>query len=186
MEIKGTAVKSTQEFVKENYPDRFDEWISSFPETVKTFFNIGILAGNWYPLKEAVIIPTQKAGELFYDGNIKKAAFDIGKDSAIRALKGVYKIFVRIASVDFVLKRIKSIFSTYYSTGKFDMTFRSDNKVVFVATGFTEDEKLIFDRIAGWIEGIFVVISNKPFSVTYTCPEANDNYLSAEFTALWK
>lgn len=37
MEIKGTAVKNTQEFVKTKYPDRYDEWLQSLPEASQKY-----------------------------------------------------------------------------------------------------------------------------------------------------
>jgi hypothetical protein len=180
MEIKGTAVKSTQEYVKKNYPDRYKEWLSSLPEISQDIYNDVILSGNWYSLIDSVLIPTEKIGELFFDGDIKKAAYQAGKDSALQALSGIYKIFVRIATVDFVLKRVKSIFSTYYATGKFELKNRSPKRDVFVVTGFKKEEKLILERVSGWIEGVYQVISQNPKKVGYEYKDIGNGFIDAE------
>lgn len=73
----------------------------------KNIYKDVILSGNWYSLIDSILIPTEKIGELFYNGDVKKAAHQAGKDSALQALSGIYKIFVKIATFDFVAKRVK-------------------------------------------------------------------------------
>jgi len=114
----------------------------------------------------------------------KKAAFEVGYYSAISALKGIYKIFVRVASVDFVLKKVKSIFTTYYSSGDFELINQTTNKFVFEVKGFVEGEELIFERISGWIEGVLHVISKKKYNVTHTYEKNSGNNLVAKITAI--
>ena len=184
MEIKGTAVKSTQKFVKENFPDRYEEWIASLSENSRNIYKDIILSGNWYPLIDAIILPTEKIGEIFYNSEIKQLAYDIGKASALQALSGVYKIFVRIASLEFVLKRIKTIFSTYYSTGVFKLVKNDKRIISFEITGFKKGEELIFERIAGWVDGIFNIVSNKTKQVDYTITNKDNNFIEATITVI--
>lgn len=178
MEIKGTALKATKKYIQSNYIGQYDKFLRHLPPQSKEFYDNPILSNEWYPLKEGILIPTQTVGELFFTNDIEKAAFELGKDSAIQALKGIYKIFVRIASVDFVLKRTETIFSTYYSQGDITLIENNDNFKQFRVTGFTEDEKLIFYRISGWIFGIFKVIAAGVENVTHTV-EANGDSLVA-------
>ncbi len=185
MQIKGTAVKSTGIFVKENYPDRYEEWLASLKDEVKASFVDGVLAGGWFSLEDYVLEPTRKVGELFFNGDIEKGAYEIGKSSAIFALKGIYKIFVKVASVDFVLKRSTSIFSTYYSGGKFEVIDNDGKRVQFLCTGFDESEKLIFNRIAGWLDGIFSVIAHHA-DIKFEYKDDENNKLKAEFLAFLK
>ncbi len=186
MEIKGTAVIGTLNYIKNNFGSRYNEWYAALPPRSQKYFDELILTGNWYPLKEAVLIPTEVAGKLFFDGNIEKAAYEMGKDSAFQALKGIYKIFVKIASVDFVLRRSKTVFSTYYSGGLIDVLSRTDEKVEFVITGFKKEEELIFKRIAGWIEGIFTVIGSQPKEVLTEIEEQGDDLLVCKIYSIIK
>lgn len=186
MQIKGTAVKSTQIFVKETFPDRYSEWFEKLSPSVQNSFADGILAGHWYDLHEYVLEPTTLIGDLFYDGDENTAAFEVGNFSAKYALKGVYKIFVKVASVDFVLKRTTNIFSTYYSEGKFEIIYRTPNRVEFLSTGFERRDELIFERISGWVKGIFEVISKKPFKVSYEISELENNKVSTKIISLWE
>ncbi len=174
MEIKGTALKATKKYIQNNYPGQYDKFMRHLPPESREFFENPILSNEWYPLKEGILIPTETIGELFFDNDIEKAAFDLGTDSAIQALRGIYKIFVRIANVDFVLKRAKTIFSTYYSHGNILLIENTDKFKKFKVTGFTKDEELIFYRISGWIFGIFKVIAENVEEVTHTVePDGN-------------
>ncbi len=186
MDIKGTAVISTEKFVKENHPDKYQDWLDSLPENSKNLFKDGILAGNWYPLNDAVIIPTKKIGEIFFNNNIENAFYEVGVFSAKYALKGVYKIFVRVASVDFVLKRLTSIFSTYYSEGKIEIINRKKSGVKFYVTGFDKDDEIMITRLSGWAKGVFEVISNKNITINYKNKITDNDKLKSIINANWE
>lgn len=185
MEIKGTTLKTTEGFVKSKYPQGYNSWINSLPKEIADYYNNGILVANWYPIIEAVIFPTKKIGELFYNNNYKKAAFDVGYYSAIESLNGIYKIFVKVASIDFVLKRSTAIFSTFYKTGVLEIIDSTKDKVILKATGFRKEEIEIFDRITGWIKGIFDTISTKNFQVTYKIEDKANGFVETIFLSKW-
>mgnify|MGYP006911562587 CR=1 FL=1 len=152
MEIKGTAVKTTPDFVKEKFPGHFLEWLQSMPESSRKIFEQPIYATSWYNLIDSVIIPTQMVGDLFYDGNHVKAALLLGRYSADVALKGIYKIFIRVSSPHFVLSRASSIFSAYYKPSDIKVVESKDKRCVIELSKFHVSEKLIMHRIAGWVE----------------------------------
>lgn len=152
MEIKGTAVKSTPDYIKEKFPTRYLEWLQSMPESSRKIFEQLIYATSWYNLIDSVLIPTQKAGDLFFIGNHAEAAHELGRYSAEVALKGVYKIFVRVSSPHYVLSRASSIFSAYYKPSSIRVTESKNKRCVLELLQFDYSEKLIMHRIAGWIE----------------------------------
>jgi len=185
MQIKGTALKTTEDFVKKNFLNGYTQWLNSLPKNIADFYNNGILIANWYPL-DAVILPTKKIAELFYNNDYQKAAFEVGYFSAIESLQGIYKIFVKIASIDFVIKRTTSIFSTFYDKGILEVFDSTPEKVILKSTGFKKDELEIFDRITGWIKGIFDTISTKNFQVSYTIEEKTNNLIEVTILCKWK
>ncbi|HPX07046.1 MAG TPA: hypothetical protein PLC17_13995 [Tenuifilaceae bacterium] len=152
MEIKGTAVKTTPEFVRERFGDRFQEWIELLPDSSRLIIEQPIYATSWYSLMDSVIVPTQKVGDLFYGGDHTLAAYELGRYSAETALKGIYKIFVRVSSPHFVLSRASSIFSAYYQPADVRVVETTDKKAVLQFSKFSVEEQLIMHRIAGWIE----------------------------------
>jgi len=185
MEIKGSAVKATPEFVKANYINRYSEWLKSLPNHSREIIEKPIYATTWYPIIESVIIPTRKVADLFYNGDYNKAALEIGGYSADIALKGIYKIFVRISSPQFVLSRASNIFSTYYQPADIKVVESSDKKAVIQLDKFHVDEKLLMERIAGWIEHTLEITLKSPLKVDVE-QIVNGKNLTARITAMWQ
>ncbi len=152
MEIKGTAVKATPDYVKQFYPSRYNEWIASLPEVSRKIMEQPIYATSWYNLFDSVIIPTRKVGDTFYNGNHEKAARLLGRYSSEIALQGIYKIFVRVSSPHFVLSRASSIFAAYYKPSVIKILESMDKHCLMEFSQFDVNDKLIMTRIGGWVE----------------------------------
>lgn len=185
MKVKGTAVKSVKEFVKDKFTEDYDKWLNSLSDESKKIHTDAILASNFYSLSDAILKPTEAVGVLFYKGNVEKAAYDMGKYSGLKALKSVYKIFVKISSLDFVLRRVTSIYSTYYDSGKLFMTERTDDVAKFSILGLSESEKLNIHRISGWAEALFTVISKNPKSVVPHIVKKDGEFIEGEIIISW-
>lgn len=185
MEIKGTAVRITPDFVKNKYPKRYLEWLKSMPKDSRKIFEQPIYATSWYDLIDSVIIPTQKVGDLFFEGNHIEAARELGRYSAEIALKGIYKIFVRVSSPHFVLSRASSIFSAYYKPSSIKVVESKDKRCVIRLAEFHINEKLIMHRIAGWIEKTLEITLKAALKVDLQNDVA-DNKLTTLITAEWK
>lgn len=105
MKVKGTVVNSVKKFVQKEIDGDFDVWMNKLSPKSKEIYSGTILATEWYPIQEGVVEPTRLIGELFYGGDIKKAAWLSGKFSAKDALTGIYKVFVLIATPQFIIRR---------------------------------------------------------------------------------
>lgn len=184
MEIKGTAIVSTLHFIEENFPNKYKLWYDELPLKSRKFFDEGILAGNWYPLIDAYIVPTEIIGKVFYSGNSKKAAYELGKYSGFEALKGIYKIFVRMASMQYVLKKLKSVYMTYYSDGELEIIDEGNVKY-FKLKGFEKGHEIIITRIAGWAEALFTIISKEPSNIEHTIKDVGDNFIEGIVKITW-
>jgi hypothetical protein len=114
MQVNGTAVETVPLFIRNKFGEQgFQKWLQALsPESRKTF-ETKILSPLWYPLKETLIEPTMKLCELFYNGRLDGAAAQ-GRYSAEHALKGVYRLFVRLTSPETLVTKKSTIMPTYY------------------------------------------------------------------------
>ncbi len=151
MEIKGTAVKSIPEYVKQKHPNEYVSWIRSLPEDSSQIMN-SVTSVGWYPLKTAAIVPSAKVGEMFFNNDLKKGAWELGRFSADIALHGIYKLYVKFSSPGHIINRASRIFSAYYSPSKMEAADRLTNSVKLIMTQFDMPSDVIEYRIAGWIE----------------------------------
>ena len=157
MEVKGTAVKPTLEFVKSEFPDRYEEWFSKLSDESKKIFEGMISASAWYPMKEAYLEPTKLVGELFFE-DIYDAAFKLGIYSAKISLAGVYKVFVRIATPRFILSRGLKMFSSYFKPSNVKIDIQNKSLFHFYIHQFSEFDEIAIHRVSGWMHQALVII----------------------------
>lgn len=154
MFIKGTAIKSTRDFLLSKFAQKYNDWLISLPAESRKFYSDLIISSKWYPVFESTIIPLQKAAELFYNGNAKKAFYEIGVQSANIGFSGAYKGFVENSDIKNIIDYSMLIFETYYSGGEMKMI----NEKCFIKYsffGFDKKEELIAYRLAGSIQNLF-------------------------------
>jgi len=151
MEIKGTGIKTTREFVKENFPDKYEMWLNSLPEKTRALYSSPLInMAGWYPIKEAYLIPIDKIISMFYAGNIKTGAETLGKFSADIALKGIYKLYLMIATPQNLMQKASVMFTTFYSPSEVKVSEATAKSVTLQITKFEEITPSLEYRIAGW------------------------------------
>lgn len=161
MQVKGTSLIATEKFIRQQFgSDGYERFLQALPQGSKTLFSSTVLSPNWYPIEDAFYRPMQTVCDLFYQGKAQGAR-EMGHFSALDALKGVYKVFVRVASVDFVLKKTANIFATYYQPGKMEVAERGDRRIILRMTGISMPHPLLEERICGYLEGALEVCGEK-------------------------
>lgn len=150
MEVKGSAIKSTSEFVKKYFTKDYTDWFNSLDkETQDIIENTSV--SKWYSIKEGLIHPTQKIIEHFYDNDIK-GAYETGRYSADSGLNGIYKFFIKIGSPSFIISKSASVFGTYYKNAIMTVISKTSTSVILDISNFPEYHILIEHRVIGWIE----------------------------------
>lgn len=151
MKIKGTAVKTICDYVKELKPGEYENWLNNMPETSKIVFRNPIISSTWYELNDALIVPTKSLSNILSFSD-EKMSWELGRFSSEKLLKGVYKIFLRVSNPLFVLERAKNVMTTHYNPGTIDVIDKTKNSAVLKFNDFGAEEELVIHRIAGWIE----------------------------------
>jgi hypothetical protein len=172
MNAKGTLVSSIDRFVKEKFPDGYKNWLGRLPDTSKKVYTGTVMATEWYPLEAAVVAPTQLVGEMFYNGDIQKAAWESGRHSAEVALTGIYKVFVLIATPQYIMKRGGKIMTSFYDPSTLVIAGERPKGVDVHITEFPSANEVVEHRIGGWMQraleicGCKNVVTDMPRSLT--------------------
>lgn len=165
MKVKGTISSSVQGYIKENFPNRYKEWLDSLPAESKNIFSNAIMATEWYSYQDGLLKPTQIAANLFFDKDIKKTSWEIGRFSAEVGLKGIYKVFILIATPQFIMKRGGKILSSFYQPSVLEVGEERNNGVNLEITEFPEPSDVAENRIGGWIEKALEICGVKDISI---------------------
>jgi hypothetical protein len=184
MEVKGTAVRSTPLFVRKQFGQRFDEWIGSLSDKAAEIMKSKVQTDLWYPLQEAFVDPTRKICDLFFGGD-SRGAWELGRFSADYALWGLYRLFVRIGSPGYMIKRASTIFSTYYRPSQMTAAETHYKSAVLHMTLFPEPEELVELRIGGWMERALEIsgCSGVQMKITKSLTRGDD---LTEFVGEWR
>jgi hypothetical protein len=150
MQVKGTAVRTTRDFVKAKFPDLYDRWIGALTPDSKKLFTSTIDATAWYPYLDGYSVPVEKIVEICYRGDRKTGGEQLGSWSAEISLKGFYKVFLLIASPQFLLQRASKIFTTFYEPSEIEASITDSNNAILRILKFDKIDESVEYRIAGW------------------------------------
>lgn len=168
MKVKGTIITSVQGFVKENFPNRYQEWVDGLPNESKSLFTGIIKATEWYPYQEGLIKPTELLAKLFYNNDVLKAAWNTGRYSAEVGLTGIYKVFVLIATPQFIMKRAGKILSSFYEPSVLKLGEVRPKGVDVNIVEFIDPSVVTESRIAGWMEKALEICGVKNITIDIT------------------
>ncbi len=182
MEIKGVSVKSAPTFVKKRFPSRYDEWLATLTPQSREIIEHTLL-GNWYPVEEAVIEPTKKVCDLFFDGS-EEGAWEVGRTSADLALRGVYRFFVKFGSPEFILTKASSIFSNMMRPGEITVA-SSSSGAALLQMSMPESDRLLEARMAAWMEQALIISGCENPHLTISA-SITDGAPMTDFSATWQ
>lgn len=168
IEIKGSVLNDSINAVKNHFGDKAYATIVGLltEETRKFFEGTTILATKWYSLDTFVE---------FLGTDIKVTAAGneqelIRRSEALieQQLKGIYKVFVKLGSPQFVLDRISSIHRTYFRGVDISITFPGTGKAILKYTGFSKKQRLIGFTIIGFYRKALEISGAKNVDAKFT------------------
>ena len=151
MEVKGTAMAYLPVFIKTTFGnDALERWFESINEKARDVYRKGVILPQWYDFKTFATEPREKVIDLFYSGKTVFAK-EMGMFAADYALKGVYAVYMKVASPQSVLKRAPTIMAGYYRPSKMEIMESSKNHGILRITEFPEIDLLHEYLIEGYI-----------------------------------
>jgi hypothetical protein len=184
MKIKGLTIRTTPEFVRKFYPDRFTEWLNALPDTSRNIMSNHIVVNEWYPINESLTIPLRTIGQVFYGNDWKKACWELGRYDAEETLTGIYKLYVRFGSPAHLISRAGRVMAAYYDNAQIKLQQSGKNRVVLHITRFDQPDEAIEYNMAGWIEKALEISGCKSIRIDLTQSLARLDPVS-EFVVSW-
>jgi len=163
--VRGSALKTMPDIVKKYFEeDGLNKWLNSLSEETYQIFSKKVQVKNWYPLKSGLLEPTMKFCILFYNWDLK-GAWEMGRHSADFGLKKIHKIFLRIGSPHFLIKKASEILPSYYNPSTIKIVELQEKLAIFEVSEFPDLNKIIEYRIAGWMERALEISGCKDVNV---------------------
>jgi hypothetical protein len=160
--VKATDIVIIRDMLK----DKGDEYINTLASVLKPeTFNIlkTALSINWVPYEtEAEIL--QEVSKLFFP-NDPRPLFKLGYTVAGKQFTGVYKFFLRIPSVGFIIKNISSTYKTMNDKGSARVDGLTSNSGTFVISDLPEQTAVQREYICGVISCVLELTGAKNIKV---------------------
>ncbi len=166
MEVKGTAVIAIRDYVKKEHSSDYSRWLDVLTPEARSIYESVIDSTKWYPIEEGAKDPTEKIAKLFFNGNVGKGALESGRFSADKALTGIYKIFVKAANPQYIIKRASRVFATYYRPVDLIVVGEPDKGVVVELSKVQTRHLAIEQRIIGWCYRALEISGCKDINIT--------------------
>lgn len=169
MEVRGRALKSIQNFVRKEFgQEGFDRWLDTIPVEAYTVYSLSIDANEWFPLKKLLIEPTANIAQLFYEWDLKKASWEMGRYSADFGLKGPFRLFFKVGSTKFLIHKSSEILPMYYRPSEMEVAQYREGLIRLHITRFPEIDKTTEYRICGWTQRAMEINGRKNVEVEIT------------------
>jgi hypothetical protein len=174
VEIKGIAVNDAIKAIKVSHGDQaYNKIIGLLKgESRKLFENATILSSEWYPL-DAFVQFLEMDIKVTLQGDEKEL---IRRSEALveRQLTGVYKVFVRWGSPEFVLNRISIVHRSYYRGVDIEISLPSAGKAIVKHTGFAKQHRLMGLANIGFYRKALEISGAKDVSAEYATSIEDD------------
>jgi len=185
MEVKGDALVSIPIFILKKLGKKgFNEWLDAISSDARNIYMSPIKKNEWYPLQKIMVEPSLKACDMFFHGS-RRGAWECGRYSAEFGLKGLYKVLVKLASPQVLIKKAGPIINSYYKPSTLEVIDSGNNFVILRITEFSEMDKMIEYRIAGWMERALEICGCKHISIKID-KSLTDNDPYTEYLITWK
>jgi hypothetical protein len=149
-QVKGTAIQSSLRYVRERFgAAAVDGILRALPADKGGLLKGSILVSAWYPLE--TLIEYMKEAERQLGAQAPELLYDMGKASCDHGVTGVYKVFFKVGSPEFVTSRSARVFSSYYDTGDLRLLESRDGYSCVEILGLEPSTPQLCARLHGWL-----------------------------------
>ncbi len=163
--IKGTAVKSTLSYIRERLGNRESEFLATLPEEFRPLMTQSILVSGYYEALGVGEIMERCAN--FLGVPTGKFYLECGQASADFGLNTVYRIFLKLGSPEYIIKKAPLVWRSYYSQGNFEVLQSSPVTATVRIVDGDLPHPAICGRIEGWMARTMELSGGKNVAMTH-------------------
>jgi len=159
--VKGSAVDSRLDFVREIADDAaLNRVLDRMSRPHRERIEEGVLASAWVPFELFTELNVAIDAELG-EGDLKLVR-EMGRFSARSNLPTVYRIFLRMGSVHFVLRKASRLWRVHYDSGQLTHEELGDDAGRLTVEGFAAPHRAHCLSVLGWVEGAIELTGSTP------------------------
>ncbi len=146
--IKATNLVALKELIKKQGPTSEEEFLSKLSSKAVSFYD-SVLATNWISSDDEKEIMLEGARHLFPD-DIKRMT-QLGRELAKHNMTGIYKIFIKIPTIPFIIKRTAALWNSFFKEGKAEVVDVLENSLTLQVAELPDIEDYETEMTCGYI-----------------------------------
>jgi hypothetical protein len=151
--VKGVIIHSIANSIQDKFGQYgLNRWLQLISPQARQVYSSKVDREAWFPLKAMLIEPMANIAQLFYDWDLKAAAWEFGRLSADVRFHGLLKILVKIPSPNTLVNKAGEYLPSYDYPCEVSVPVSEPKFCVVRISYFPEMEKTTEFRICGWIE----------------------------------
>ncbi len=176
MEVKGVAIKSNIDFFREKYNSYYASFLEKLDDDVRVVYEGRVDIAQWYEIKNYYLKPMQIFADVAKVEDNIEFAKSIGIYSANVTLTGIYKIFIFMATPQYVLKKASSMMKTFYKDAVGEIIESGANWCKLQISNFPDLNNMLEHRIAAFSQRALELASakNVKYIIEFSITKGND------------
>jgi hypothetical protein len=183
VEVKGSAITARVRWIRENHGEgAWRQLRGSLSEAHRDLLEGKVLPHAWVPFSLFVEL-NERADEAFGEGDLALCRV-MGRYSADVNLPTLYRIFYRLGSPSFILKKAARLWDVHYSSGRLVVEETADGAHLSIE-GFEDPHRAHCLSVMGWAERSVELSGGRLVSVREISCRAVDAQ-TCEMEATWQ
>lgn len=181
--VKGTAILATVRYLGETFgPRALGAILAELAPDERRCIEDGLLASAWYPFP--LLLKLMRLANDHHGLREPDLCRSIGRASADYSLKGIYRVFFKLGSPEFVIAKASTVMKTYYSTGDMQVVVSEKGHAVVQMEAFADPAVELCQRLEGWMQRTLELSGGKDVRLTHDrCVNRGDPF--CRFDARW-
>ncbi len=169
--IKATNLLALKKLLQKNDETSEQTVLSKLSPKGADTYN-SVIATSWIPSDDEKEIMAEGAKHLFPDDPDRMIL--LGRALAESTMTGIYRIFIKIPTISFIIKRVASIWNTFYKKGKARVIDVQSNSLTMQVTELLDIEDYQTEITCGYIHELLELTGAKNVSVKFDGTDRND------------
>ena len=181
-EIKGATLLQTIEAVKaRDGEDKLATIVAQLDPDSRSVIEGRISPWDWYSLD---ILAAFLEADVRVTANGDREVLILRSEKVFEAqLRGMYKLFIRLGSPEYVIKRIASVHESYFRGIHFIPEFDDSKQSLIKYVGFQSQHEIVGYAIVGFYRKALEISGAKQVAVKFTVPiSAGGKYAELKIT----
>jgi hypothetical protein len=152
-EVKGVIIYSITNSIVDKFGQYgLERWLRLLSPQARKVYSSKVDRDAWFPLKETLIEPMANIAQLFFEWDLKAAAWEFGRLSADVKFHGILKLLVKIPPPTTLVNKAGEYLPSYYRPCTVSVPVSEPKFCVVRISRFPEMDKTTEYRICGWME----------------------------------